>query len=79
MDTADKALRREGLLRSGATLVIAHRDGAPLTDADRDRVIHALIDQFGGVQDHALGTVVIPIPLEGLDEIKVQGWLHAWE
>jgi hypothetical protein len=65
--------------RLRATLYAAKGD-EPLPAEDRNAVIHAMIDQFDGVQDHALGTVVIPVPLDGLDpEIVAQLWIHEWE
>jgi hypothetical protein len=54
--------------------------GQALSKDEKDAIIHAMIEQFGGVQDHAMGTVVIPIPLEGIDpNVTAQLWIHEWE
>lgn len=66
-----------------STLVVMKADGvgSPLPEAEKHRVIHALIDQLDGAQDHAMGTVVIPAPLHncGLDDVVCQLWIHEWE
>jgi len=63
------------------TLFVGGKGTEPLSREDRDKVIHALIDQFGGVQDPGLGggVVIIPVPLEGMGDVEVQLWVHDWE
>jgi len=53
------------------------KGGLPLTGEAKKAVIHRLIEKFDGIQDHALGTVVIPLLEES--GVTVQLWIHEWE
>ena len=49
----------------------------PLTEDEKNNLIHRLIHDFDGVQDPAGGTIVIPVIRE--DGLTVQLWIHEWE
>ena len=55
----------------------------PLTEDQKNDIIHRMIHDFDGVQEHATGTVVFHLsgptgsPKNG--EPTVQLWIHEWE
>lgn len=65
------------------TLYVISKGPGPLSKAQKDAILHRLIKDYDGYQDHAMGTVIFhiygpPLPKQE-DDPTVQLWLHEWE